>query len=231
MPTTAEEILDALRALESPRDRAGMARFGINVDNALGVSVKTLRGMAKPIGRDHDLALALWDSGVHEARILAAIVADPARFKKTHARTWVKDFNSWDLCDQCCQNLFWQIEGSLGLALSWTNSRREFTKRAGYTILAMLAFKDRRLSDDDVAAFLPVIEAGADDERNFVKKAVNWALRQIGKRNAALNVQAIACAERLLKRDQKSARWIARDALRELTSDNIQRRLARQKST
>ena len=230
MPTTAEEILDALRNLESAHNRAGMARFGVNVDNALGVSVATLRRLAKPLGRDHELALALWQRGIHEARIMAAIVADPESFTRTHARAWVKDFNSWDLCDQCCQNLFWQIDASLDLALSWTESEREFTKRAGYTILAMLAFKDPRLSDDDIAAFLPVIEAGANDERNFVKKAVNWALRQIGKRNLALNAKAVACAKRLLERDEKSAHWIARDALRELTGEKVQQRLAARSS-
>ena len=157
----ADEILTALRRLESPKDRAGMARFGVNIDNALGISVKTLRQMAKDIGRDHDLALNLWQYGAHEARILASIVADPALFKQKHARIWVKDFNSWDLCDQCCQNLFWQIDGAHTLALSLTANRSEFTKRAGYAILAMLAFKSRALTDADIAAFLPVIEAGA----------------------------------------------------------------------
>ena len=223
--TRSSDIITALRDLESPKDRAGMARFGINVDNALGISVKTLRRLAKDIGRDHELALALWQSGIHEARILASIVADPNLFKAQHARAWVKDFNSWDLCDQCCQNLFWQIDGARELALSWVTNRREFTKRAGYTILAVLAFKSKTLTTDDIAAFLPVIEAGAADDRNFVKKAVNWALRQVGKRNPVLNQQAIACAERLLAHDEKSAHWIAHDALRELTSDNVQRRL------
>ena len=235
---TAAEIIAALRERESPADRAGMARFGINVDKALGISVSTLRRMAQEIdkeigkeigdeiGKDgsntnHDLALALWQSGIHEARVLASIVAEPRRFKKKHARAWVKDFNSWDLCDQCCQNLFWQIDGARELALSWTASRQEFTKRAGYTVLAMLAFKNEVLSDDDIAAFLPVIEAGADDDRNFVKKAVNWALRQIGKRNQNLNRRAIDCARRLLESDEKSARWVARDAVRELTSDKF----------
>ena len=223
--TRSSDVIAALHALESPKDRAGMARFGINVDNALGISVKTLRGQAKDIGRDHELALAFWQSGIHEARILASIVADPNLFKTKHARAWVKDFNSWDLCDQCCQNLFWQIDGARELALSWTTNRQEFTKRAGYTILAVLAFKSKTLTTDDIAAFLPIIEAGAADDRNFVKKAVNWALRQVGKRNPALNQQAIACVERLLAQDEKSAHWIARDALRELTSDSVQRRL------
>ena len=221
----SSDIIAALRELESPKDRAGMARFGINVDNALGISVNTLRRLAKDIGRDHELALALWQSGIHEARILASIVADPGRFKTKHARAWVKDFNSWDLCDQCCQNLFWQIEGAQGLALSWITSRQEFTKRAGFTILAVLAFKSKALTTEEIAGFLPIIETAAADERNFVKKAVNWALRQIGKRNLALNRQAIACAKQLLTRDEKSARWIARDALRELTSDKVQQRL------
>ncbi|MDA0261552.1 MAG: DNA alkylation repair protein [Proteobacteria bacterium] len=218
------DILASLHKLESPKDRAGMARFGINVENALGISVNTLRRIAGTIGHDHDLALALWESGIHEARVLASIVAEPTRFKGQHARRWVRDFNSWDLCDQCCQNLFWQIDGARDLALTWVTSPGEFTKRAGYTILAVLAFKDT-LSDTDVTAFLAVVEGGAGDERNFVKKAVNWALRQIGKRNQYLNRQAIACAERLLTRGEKSARWIARDALRELTSDKIQERL------
>ena len=147
-----------------------MARFGINVDNALGISVKTLRRLAKDIGPDHELALALWQSGIHEARILASIVADPNLFKAQHARAWVKDFNSWGLCDQCCQNLFWQIDGARELALSWVANRREFTKRAGYTILAVLAFKSKTLTTDEIAAFLPVIEAGAADDETSLRK-------------------------------------------------------------
>jgi 3-methyladenine DNA glycosylase AlkD len=193
-----------------------MARFGINVERAIGVSMIDLRALARRIGRDHDLALALWDTQVHEARILATVLADPKAVTPELMETWVAGFDSWDLCDQACGNLFSRTPFGPAKALEWSEREPEFEKRAGFVLMASLALKRIRLEDDAYAPFLAAIERESDDDRNFVRKAVNWALRQIGKRNAALHSQAVATARRIEARDTKAARWIARDALREL---------------
>jgi 3-methyladenine DNA glycosylase AlkD len=221
----SDEVLERLRALESPKDREGMARFGINPAHALGISVAKLRVIGKEIGRDHDLALELWASGVHEARILATIVDDPKLVTEQQMRSWVEDLDSWDLCDQACMNLFWRTSSGIDLALEWTERDEVFVKRAGFAIMARLATKKANAPDEVLESFLPVIERASDDDRNFVRKAVNWALRQIGKRNVHLNGLAIDAAERIRERGTKSARWIANDALRELTSEKIRARL------
>jgi 3-methyladenine DNA glycosylase AlkD len=221
----AQEVLERLRALENPKDRAGMARFGINPERALGISVAKLRTIAKEIGRNHDLALELWASAIHEARVLATIIDDPHLVTEEQMNSWVADFDSWDLCDQACMNLFWRTDKGVDMALEWTERDDVFVKRAGFAIMARLATKRSKAPDELLESLLPVIEGASDDDRNFVRKAVNWALRQIGKRNAYLNRRAIEAAERIRKRDTRSARWIANDALRELTSDGVQARL------
>jgi 3-methyladenine DNA glycosylase AlkD len=220
-----DQVLQRLRALESPRDREGMARFGINPHHALGISVAKLRAIAREIGRDHDLALGLWASGIHEARILATIVDDPKLVSKEQMQSWVEDFDSWDLCDQACMNLFWRAECGVEVALEWAGRDEEFVKRAAFALMARFATKRAKASDELLESFLPIIEEASDDDRNFVRKSVNWALRGIGKRNAHLNELAIASAERIRGQNTKSARWIANDALRELTSDGVQARL------
>ncbi|HZK50728.1 MAG TPA: DNA alkylation repair protein [Actinomycetota bacterium] len=220
-----DQVLQRLRALESPRDREGMARFGINPDHALGISVTKLRAIAKETGRDHDLALELWASGIHEARILATIVDDPELVSKQQMQSWVEDFDSWDLCDQACMNLFWRVDGSVELAFEWASLDDELVKRAAFALMARFATKRAKAPDDLLESFLPVIEKAADDDRNYVRKAVNWALRGIGKRNLHLNELAIASAGRIRARDTKSAGWIANDALQELTSDKVRARL------
>ena len=221
----ADQVLQRLRALESPIDREGMARFGINPDQALGINVAKLRAIAKEIGRDHDLALELWASGIHEARILATIVDDPKLVSKQQMQSWVEDFDSWDLCDQACMNLFWRVEGSVELAFEWASRDEEFVKRAAFALMARFATKRAKASDELLESFLPVIEKAADDDRNYVRKGVNWALRGIGKLNVHLNELAISSAERIRTRDTRSARWIADDALRELTSAKVRARL------
>jgi len=221
----ADQVLQRLRALESPSDRDGMARFGVNPDNALGISVVKLRTIAKETGRDHHLALELWASGIHEARILATIIDDPKLVTREQMQSWVEDFDSWDLCDQACMNLFWRAEGGVEMAFAWAEREEEFVKRAAFALMARYATKRAKSSDGLLESFLPVIEEASDDDRNFVRKAVNWALRGIGKRNAHLNELAIATAERIRARDTKSARWIANDALRELTSAKAKARL------
>lgn len=219
------EILVELRGMGSDRNREGMERFGIRVDNALGISVTDLRKVAKGLGRDHRLAADLWKSGIHEARILAALVDEPAKVTPAQAERWVKAFDSWDVCDLVCANLFDRTEFAYEKASEWAGREQEFVKRAGFALMAALAWHDKAADDAKLAAFFAIIEREAGDERNFVKKAVNWALRGIGKRDAALNVEAIACAERIAGQDSRSARWIARDALRELTSEKVRSRL------
>jgi 3-methyladenine DNA glycosylase AlkD len=221
----ANDVLARLALLESPKDREGMARFGIRPGHALGISVTKLRAIAKEIGRDHELALELWTSGIHEARILATIIDDPKLVSRAQMESWVQDFDSWDLCDQACMNLFWRAQDGAEVAFEWAEREEEFVKRASFALIARFATKSAKSSDEFLESFLPVIEKASDDNRNFVRKAVSWALRGIGKRNAHLNKLAIECAERTRARDSQAARWIANDALRELTSDKVRARL------
>jgi 3-methyladenine DNA glycosylase AlkD len=212
----ADEIIAELRSQENDHNRAGMARFGINTERALGISVTQLRQMAKKIGKSHELALELWDSGIHEARILASIVDRPDAVTEEQMETWAAGFNSWDIVDQVCGNLFDKTAHAWDKAAEWTERPEEFVKRAGFSMIAYMAVHLKKTEDREFERFFPIIERAASDDRNFVKKAVNWALRQIGKRSDYLRPQAIACAERIAQQDTKSARWIARDALREL---------------
>jgi len=220
-----EDILQRLKALANPEAVAGMARFGINPENTYGISIPVLRKMAREIGRDHALAQELWSSGVHEARILASMIDDPRLVSEEQMDRWAADFDSWDVCDQCCGNLFDKTEFAYRKAVEWAARDEEFVKRAGFALMAWLAFHDKRAPDEAFLAFLPVIKRESIDGRNFVKKAVNWALRHIGKRNAALNITAIQTAKEIQAAGSKPGRWIAADALRELTSDKVQERL------
>jgi 3-methyladenine DNA glycosylase AlkD len=220
-------IIAELRSIASPANVAGMARYGISSKNTLGVSVPSLRAAAKRIGTDHALALELWESGIHEARMLAGFIDDPALVTEEQLERWAKEFDSWDVCDQVCSALFDKTPFAREKAAAWSRREAEFVKRAGFVLMAALAVHDKKASDGVFKGFLPLIEREAADDRNFVKKAVNWALRQIGKRNRALNRAAIASGRRIRKMDAASARWIAADALRELESDAVQRRLSR----
>ena len=218
-------VLDELRSLANPANVLGMARYGINPKNTLGVSIPRLRSMAKRIGTDHALALELWASGIHEARILAALVDDPAEVTEAQLERWVRDFDSWDVCDGVCSNLFDRTPFAHAKAVQWSARKEEFVKRAGFVLMAALAVHDKKSPDSRFRKYLPLIEREAADERNFVKKAVNWALRQIGKRNPRLRRAAIAEAKRIAKIESRAARWIAADALRELESEAVRRRL------
>jgi 3-methyladenine DNA glycosylase AlkD len=219
-----EEILARLHALANPDNVAGMARYGINTQGTLGISIYTLRPIAKEIGRDHALALALWDSAVHEARILASYIDDPIQVTEAQLERWVTDFDSWDVCDQVC-DLFGRTPFAYQKAFEWSQRHEEFVKRAGFVLMAELAAHDKKAPDEKLAQFLPVIAREATDERNFVKKAVNWALRNIGKRNRHLNELAIETAQQIRQVPSKAARWIAADALRELAGEKVQARL------
>jgi len=220
-----EEVLERLKSLANPEAVAGMARFGINPESTLGVSVPVLRKMAREIGRNHGLAQELWSSGVHEARILASMIDDPRLVTEEQMEAWAADFDSWDVCDQCCGNLFDKTEFAYRKAVEWAARDEEFVKRAGFALMAWLAFHDKRAPDEAFLEFLPVIKRESVDGRNYVKKAVNWALRHIGKRNAALNIMAIEVAREIQAAGSRPGRWIASDALRELTSEKVRERL------
>jgi 3-methyladenine DNA glycosylase AlkD len=219
------EILKKLKSMANPESARGMARFGIRPENAYGISIPELRKLAKQIDKDHALALRLWSSGIHEARILAGMIDDPAAVTGGQLERWVVDFDSWDLCDQCCSNLFDKTSYAYRKAVEWSKRREEFVKRAGFVLMAVLAVHDKKAGDRQFLRFLPVIKREATDARNFVKKAVNWALRQIGKRNRTLNQAAVDVGKEIKAIDSKAARWIANHALRELTSEKIQKSL------
>jgi 3-methyladenine DNA glycosylase AlkD len=216
----AAEILAALRAQANAENVAGMARYGISTNGTPGVPVPVIRKLAKQAGRDHGLAGELWDSGIHEARILATIVDDPKRVTKAQMERWARDFDSWDVCDQACQNLFRYAPAAWEMAARWAGAKREFVRRAGFSLMAGLAVKAKDAPDERFEAFLPLIAAAATDDRNMVKKSVNWALRAIGKKNARLRAKAIAAAQDIAAIDSRAARWIASDALRELRARN-----------
>mgnify|MGYP005845212927 CR=1 FL=1 len=219
-----DDILTRLEALSNPQAAEGMVRYGITGAKVYGVSVPNLRTMAKEIRRDHDLALQLWAVSSRETRILASMVADPRSVTDELMEAWVQDFDSWEVCDQCCMNLFKKTAFAYPKAVAWSSRDEEFVKRAGFVLMACLAVSDKKAVDEQFAAFFPLMLREAHDGRNYVKKAVNWALRQIGKRNPRLNQQAIKMARQMQQMDSPSAPWIAADALRELTSDAVQKR-------
>ena len=221
---TYEQVLTRLKKLANPKNVAGMARFGISPKGTLGISIPNLRRLAREIGRDHELALRLWKSGFHEARILAGFVADPATLTEAQAEQWVNDFDSWDVCDQVVA-LLEQVPFARKKIRQWAASDREFVKRAAFAMIAGLAVHDKAAADARFESFLRLIRRGSTDDRNFVKKAVNWALRSIGKRNRRLNLRAVAVTKEIARMDSNAARWIAADALRELRSAAVRRRL------
>ncbi|MEE9965053.1 MAG: DNA alkylation repair protein [Propionicimonas sp.] len=234
IPVSAEDLLARLQGLANPENVAGMARFGISAAGTLGVSVTTLRGIVKELRpwrradplAVHELAGRLWVSGVHEARILAGLIDIPALVTESQADAWVADLDSWDVCDQL-SGLFGATDFAYAKAVQWSAAEEVFVKRSGFVLMCSLAVHDKTAPDTELIAFLPVIEQAADDDRNFVKKAVNWALRQIGKRSPQCHAAAVATAEQILasQSDSSAARWVARDALRELRSDAVQTRL------
>lgn len=222
------EIKNILKELEknsNPEDKYGMERFGIKTSKTFGVRIPVLRGLGKKIGINHELALKLWEEGYRETKILAGLIADIGQVDNKLADSWIKDFESWEDCDQTCMTLFWKLPTAFEKAIEWSARKKEFERRAGFALMAVLAWKDKNTSDTKFINFFPIIKQYSTDERNFVKKAVNWALRQIGKRNLALNQKAIKVAEEILKIENKTAKWIAQDALRELRSEAVLKRL------
>ncbi len=224
---SCQTILKRLRALANPRNVAGMAQFGITAEKVLGISTPVLQRMAREIGRNHALALELWQSGVLEARCLAALIDDPKLVTEEQMDRWVRDFDNWAVCDSCCGRLFDKTPFAYRKVLEWSRREEEYVKRAAFSLMAVLAVHDKQASDSKFLRLLPVIKRESTDERNFVKKAVNWALRQIGKRDLSLNKAAIKTAQEIQEIDSRSARWIAADALRELRGEAVQERLRR----
>lgn len=220
-----QEIIKQLKRLANPQIVEGMARYGINSRNTLGISIPDLRAIAKKIGKNHSMAQKLWASGIHEARILAGMIDESEMVTEKQMEHWVKDFDSWGICDQVCMNLFDKTEFAYKKVLEWSKREEKFVKRAGFALMACLAVHNKEMNDKEFEKFLPIIKRESVDSRNFVKKAVNWALRQIGKRNIHLNKQAIKISGEIQKIESKSAKWISADALRELTGPAIQRRL------
>ena len=226
MSTTAG-ILKKLKSRGSRKNIEGMARFGISSEGRLGVSMPEIRRIAKETGENHELAVRLWNSGIAEARIVASIIADPGRMTAAEMDRWASEFDSWDVCDQVCMNLFERTPFARQKIRTWARREEEFVRRAAYALIACLAWHDKDAPDAVFTGFLPIIKRGATDERNFVKKAVNWALRNIVKRNPRLNRAAVRTAWEISRLDSKSARWIGKDAIRELTSAAVQRRIRR----
>lgn len=221
---SADEVLKRLKVKAKPDQLAGMARYGIVVEKRLGVSIPELRKIAKEIGKNHDLALELWKTGISDVLILASMIGEPEKLTEEQMEEWVKDFNSWDVCDQVCNNLFSKHPLVRKKILDWSKREEVFVKRAAFALLSSLAVHDKA-PDEKFIDFLPVIKREAVDNRNYVKKAVNWALRNIGKRSLNLNKAAINVAREIQQIDSKASRWIGSNAIRELESNAVQKRL------
>lgn len=221
-----DAILATLQARGSERNRAGMARFGINTEQAFGVSMAAMSDLVKRYRRRHELAQALWETGRHEARILAALIDEPERVTRRQMDAWAAAFDSWDICDQACMKLFARTPFVPERVAKWARDRREFVRRAAFATIAGYAIAAKQVPDAALLPFLRLIEQGARDERNFVKKAVSWSLRQIGKRSLTLHRPALALARKLAASDDPTARWIGRDAVRELTDEAQVRRIS-----
>lgn len=223
--SSVEDVLEKLKKNARLGQLQGMARYGMTVEKRLGVSIPELRLLAKEIGKDHKLSLGLWKTGIDDARILAAMIDDPQKLTEEQMEDWVKDINSWDVCDQVCMNLFEKSPLAWKKIQDWSVREEEFVKRTAFSLIACLAWHDKKTEDDKFMAIFPMIKQGAIDERNFVKKAVNWSLRNMGKRNRNLNRAVMDLAKEIHMLDSKAARWIASDAIKELESQAVQRRL------
>jgi len=220
-------VLRELQKLANRHVRAKMVYFGVNVPKAYGISVPLLHTLARRIGKDQKLAEQLWSSGIHEARILATLIGESEKVTAKQMERWAREFASWDVVDAACCYLYASAVPAWKQVEVWSRRKEQFVKRAAFSLLAYLSYKDKAAPDSRFEKFLRVIEREASDDRNFVRKAVNWALRNIGKRNPHLNLAAIRAAERIRMQGSHSARWIAADALRELRSDTVQKRLQR----
>ncbi|MDD5362594.1 MAG: DNA alkylation repair protein [Ignavibacteria bacterium] len=214
-----EEILSVFEKNGKEENLKGMARYGIRFEKAFGCNIPLLRNLAKSYKNNHELALKLWKTRIHEARIMAFLIDDYEKVTIAQAENWLKDVKSWDICDGLCNNLLYKTPFAYKKAVEWTKRKDEFRKRAGFVMMAVLSVHDKKQKDETFTGFLEIISKHCDDDRNFVKKAVNWALRSIGKRNFVLNHLAIETAEQIRKNESKTSKWIANDALRELKNE------------
>ena len=219
------DVMVELRKMADPTVARGLSRFGLPTEKALGITAPKLRALAKRIGKNQALSSKLWTAGLLEARVLAALVGDPAEVTKRQMARWARDFDSWGVCDACCGVLFVHTPQAMEMAFRWSRDKKEYVKRAGFVLMASMAVHQKYLEDREFFPMLGAIREQSADERGFVKKAVNWALRQIGKRNLHLNTLAIETATRIQTLDSRAARWVASDTLRELRCDAVQRRL------
>jgi len=227
MPKVAQQVRDILATLEqrrSKRNREGMARYGIVAEKSFGVSVETLKSLGKQYGRDHALAVALWNSGWYEARMLTPFIDEPERVTAAQMDRWAKAFDNWAICDALCFHLFDRTPHAWAKIAAWSRRREEFIKRAGFALLASLALHDRKTGDAPFKKSLAIIERGAADDRNFVKKGVSWALRSVGHRSPALLTASIALAKKLALSSDAAPRWIGKDALRDLSRPMVKKR-------
>ena len=223
--TTITAIQKRLREVGDPKAIPVMAKYGITPEQTYGVKIPHLRAIARDYRKNHELALALWEINNRETRILATMIDDPKHLTEQQMEAWAMEFDYWEICDQACMNLLEKHPLAWSKAVAWSKHANEGKKRAAFVLMARLAVSDKKAQNEKFEPFFPLIIRESTDERNLVKKAVNWALRQIGKRNKALNQQAIQVAEQIAAIDSKNTRWIAVDALRELKSEAIQRRL------
>ncbi len=221
---SVKDIVTKLKSKANTDNLEGMARYGINTANRLGNSIPFLRKLAKEIGKNHKLSLELWEEGIDETRILASMIGDENKLTEDQAEKWAADFNSWDVCDQVCMNLFKKLPFAEKKIKEWSKREEKFVKRAAFTLIACIAVYDKEKPDKEFIKFFPVIKKGATDERNYVKKAVSWALRNIGKRNKNLNKEGVKFAKELEKTDSKSARWIAHDTLKDIQREKVTER-------
>lgn len=222
---TQDDIIKKLKSLSRPEELKAMERFGINPGKAFGgIRIPDLKKIALEIGKNHETAQKLWKTGIHEARLLAVLIEDPKKVTEKQMDIWVKDFDTWDICDTCCMHLFRKTKFAYSKINQWSSNRKEFIKRAAFTLIASLAVHEKNALDETFSSFFDIIILYSNDERNYVKKAVNWALRSIGKKNIILNKLAIKTAYEIKKTGSKSAVWIANDAIRELESEKIQKR-------
>jgi 3-methyladenine DNA glycosylase AlkD len=220
-----QTVLAELERLGTKEGRDGMARYAIVAPKMFGVSMTQMKAIAKPFGRDHELAAALWETGWYEARTITAFIDEPARVTPTQMDRWANDFDNWAICDSICFHLFDRTPHAYTKIEQWSTRRGEFQKRAAFALLASVALHDKKAPDANFVACLPLIEAAATDERNFVKKGVIWALRGVGGRNKTLNAKALAVAKRLAASDDRTARSIGKEVIRELAKPAPAKRL------
>lgn len=225
IPHTADQVIAKLKGFENPKTLAGKAHFGINVSKALGLSMPQIRNIAKQITKDHQLAEAMWQADLHETRLIASMIDVPKEVTEDQMERWVVGFNSWDICDQTCGELFDRTPFTTDKIHQWADREEEFVIRASFALIAWQAVHNKKMPDEEFLVYFPLIEAASDDPRNFVKKAVNWALRQIGKRSAYLHAPALECSRQQANSDDKTARWIGKDAVKELSSEKMLMRL------